>query len=120
MRRVAYSSSPIVTSHGSRVTSHVRRAQKAQICILISPFPATLTHSLPRKSFLCHSYANTRDGCAICVANIFVPRSVSRCLCGKPSSLSTFRINTCKTVSKQTALTSFRINTYEKTGGGGR
>src|SRR6266478_2566313 len=30
-----------------------------------------------------------------------------------------FRINTCKSVSKQTTLTSFRINTYEKRGGGG-
>ena len=30
-----------------------------------------------------------------------------------------FRINTCKTVSKQTTLTTFRMNTYEKTGGGG-
>jgi hypothetical protein len=33
--------------------------------------------------------------------------------------LSTFRINTCKSVSKQTTLTSFRINTYEKRGEGG-
>jgi hypothetical protein len=29
-------------------------------------------------------------------------------------SASTFRINTCKSVSKQTTLSSFRINTYEK------
>ena len=29
-----------------------------------------------------------------------------------------FRINTCKSVSKQTTLTSFRINTYEKHGEG--
>ena len=33
--------------------------------------------------------------------------------------LSTFRINTCKSVSKQTTLSSFRINTCEKTGGRG-
>ncbi len=32
---------------------------------------------------------------------------------------SPFRINTCKSVSKQTTLTIFRMNTYEKTGGGG-
>jgi hypothetical protein len=31
---------------------------------------------------------------------------------------STFRINTCKSVSKQTTLIPFRINTCEKTGGG--
>ena len=30
-----------------------------------------------------------------------------------------FRINTCKSVTKQTTLTSFRINTYEKPGEGG-
>jgi hypothetical protein len=30
-----------------------------------------------------------------------------------------FRINTCKSVTKQTTLTSFRMNTYEKTGGRG-
>src|SRR6267143_867330 len=38
-------------------------------------------------------------------------------LSGRSSML--FRINTCKSVSKQTTLTSFRINTYEKRGGGG-
>jgi hypothetical protein len=32
---------------------------------------------------------------------------------------STFRINTCKSVTKQTTLTPYRINTYAKTGGGG-
>src|SRR5260370_42269966 len=31
-----------------------------------------------------------------------------------------FRINTCKSVSKQTTLTTFRMNTYEKTVGRGR
>ena len=30
-----------------------------------------------------------------------------------------FRINTCKSVSKQATLTSFRINTYKKPGGEG-
>src|ERR1700737_4158129 len=34
-------------------------------------------------------------------------------------ALSIFRINTCKSVSKQTTLTLFRINTYEKPGEGG-
>src|ERR1700731_5495880 len=33
--------------------------------------------------------------------------------------LTTFRINTCKSVSKQTTLTPFRMNTYAKPGGGG-
>jgi hypothetical protein len=35
------------------------------------------------------------------------------------SPLTTFRINTCKSVSKQTTLTPLRINTYKKPGGGG-
>src|SRR6266404_2325151 len=34
-------------------------------------------------------------------------------------ALSTFRINTCKSVSKQRTLTPCRMNTYEKPGGGG-
>src|SRR6267378_4417356 len=32
-------------------------------------------------------------------------------------ALSTFRMNTCKSVSKQSTLTAFRMNTYAKTGG---
>src|ERR1700720_1686584 len=35
------------------------------------------------------------------------------------SPLTTFRMNTCKSVSKQSTLTTFRMNTYEKRGGGG-
>jgi len=35
------------------------------------------------------------------------------------SPLTTFRINTCKSVSKQRTLTTFRMNTYEKPGEGG-
>jgi hypothetical protein len=37
----------------------------------------------------------------------------------KTGPLSSFRMNTCKSVSKQRTLSSFRINTYAKTGGGG-
>src|SRR5260370_9560534 len=36
-----------------------------------------------------------------------------------PPVTYSFRINTCKSVSKQTTLTPFRMNTYEKRGGGG-
>src|SRR5712691_9811170 len=42
-------------------------------------------------------------------------------LCPKSTqtaTLTTFRINTCKSVSKQATLTPFRMNTYEKPGGG--
>jgi hypothetical protein len=34
------------------------------------------------------------------------------------SPLTTFRMNTCKSVSKQSTLTTFRMNTYEKQGEG--
>ncbi len=37
------------------------RCTEVQKCPSVSPLPATLTHSLPCKSFPCHSYANTRD-----------------------------------------------------------
>ncbi|SRR6266404_2605844 len=37
----------------------------------------------------------------------------------KTATLTTFRINTCKSVSKQRTLTPFRINTYGKRGEGG-
>ena len=40
------------------------------------------------------------------------------CRCKINLGANLFRINTCKSVSKQTTLTTFRINTYEKPGGG--
>jgi hypothetical protein len=43
-------------------------------------------------------------------------RSSWRFLC---PPLTTFRMNTCKSVSKQSTLTIFRMNTYEKQGEGG-
>ena len=36
-----------------------------------------------------------------------------------PATLSTFKMNTCKSVSKQRTLSPFRMNTYAKTRGGG-
>src|SRR5713101_8135120 len=36
------------------------------------------------------------------------------------SSITSFRINTCKSVSKQSTLTTFRMNTYTNRGEGGR
>ncbi len=38
------------------------RCIETQKCLFVSPLLATLTHSVSRKSFPCHSYANTRDG----------------------------------------------------------
>jgi hypothetical protein len=87
---------------------------RAQKCLSVSPFPATLTHSLSRNSFPCHSCANTRDGGAP-LPKFFSP------LANRHSPLqflNTFRINTCKSESKQRTSSPFRINTYEKLGGG--
>ncbi len=45
------------------------RCNEAQKCLFVSPLPATLRHSVSRKSFPCHSYANTRDGGATAATN---------------------------------------------------
>jgi hypothetical protein len=91
------------------------RCTEAQECPSVSPLPATLTHSLSRKSFPCHSYANTRD------RGVTAPPKSSSPLVTRhsPLPLTTFRINTCKSASKQRTLTPFRMNTYEKQGEGG-
>ncbi len=91
------------------------RCTVAQKCPSVSPLPATLTHSVSRKSFPCHSYANTRD------RGVTAPPKSSSPLATRhsPLPLTPFRINTCKSVSKQRTLTSFRMNTYEKQGEGG-
>ena len=49
---------------------------------------------------------------------IVLPHAHSR-LPHHSALLSTFRMNSCKSVSKQRTLSFFRMNTYAKTGGGG-
>src|SRR6202790_2152404 len=93
----------------SRARLSCAEAQKSPC---ISPLLATLTHSLSRKSFACHSYANNRD-------RRVAPPKFSLRFDTPSRTLTPFRINTCESVSKQTTLTSFRINTCEKPGGGG-
>src|SRR5713101_2931356 len=63
-----------------------------------------------RKSFPCHSYANTRNRGVTPPPKSFSPLATRH----SPVALTLFRINTCKSVSKQRALTPLRINTYEK------
>jgi hypothetical protein len=104
--------------HESQVTSHKSRppsCAKAQKCLSASPLPATLAHSLSRNSFPCHSYANTRDGGAP-LPKLFSPPATRH---SPLQFLNTFRINTCKSVSKQRTSSPFRINTYEKPRGEG-
>jgi hypothetical protein len=82
---------------------------------------ATLFFSIPSALFL------SPWGC--------IPLPILHSLCTRAQALRDFlprvswghlprvtyslRINTCKSVSKQTTLTPFRMNTYEKQGGGG-
>ena len=54
---------PLFAKHpGWGYPSEDVRCTEAQKCPSVSPLFATLTHSVSRKSFACHSYANTRDG----------------------------------------------------------
>jgi hypothetical protein len=87
----------------------------AQKSPFVSPLLATLTHSVSRKSFPCHSYANTRDRGVTPSPKSFSP-VVAR---HSPLALTPFSMNTCKSVSRQSTLTTFRMNTYEKQGEGG-
>jgi hypothetical protein len=43
--------------HGGVPLCELLRCTEAQKCFFVSPLPATLTHSVSRKSFPCHSYA---------------------------------------------------------------
>ncbi len=61
----------------------------------------------------CHFPLTLSPRCTTLLRELIHPFS-RRSLC----ALSTFRINTCKSVSKQMTLTPFRINTYEKPGRG--
>ena len=94
---------------------HFVSCAKTQKCQSASPLLATLTHSLSRNSFPCHSYANTRDD-GPTLSKFFSPLATRH---SPRLFLNTFRMNTCKSVSKQGTLTPFRMNTYAKPGGRG-
>ncbi len=96
---------------GVRVPPRDGCRTEAQKCLSVSPFLATLTHSVSRKSFPCHSYANTRDRGATLAPNLssnllsdFSRHSFTKSvLCEGPHAtrhslltLTPFRINTCK------------------------
>jgi hypothetical protein len=102
-------------SPGVGVPLREGRCTEAQKCPSVSPLPATLTHSVSRKSFACHSYANTRDRGVTPPPKFFSPLATRH----SPLALTPFRMNTCKSVSKQSTLTIFRMNTYKKQGEGG-
>ena len=104
-----------VTPSPLALPSRVLSCVEAQKCLFVSSLFATLTDSLSRNSFACHSYANTRDGGAVPSEFFSLFQSARE----TSPALTLFRINTCKSISKQTTLTSIRINTCKKPGGGG-
>ena len=64
------------------------RCTEAQKGLFVSPLLATLTHSMSRKSFPCHSYENTRDGGATAATNLerSLPTRLPRALLAKGHS----------------------------------
>src|SRR5882757_9801335 len=77
--------------------------------VLQTPFPA--------NPFLAHQYKTPGVSRGTRFSDPAGRRIGPRPLRFSPS-LTTFRMNTCKSVSKQKTLSPFRMNTYEKPGGG--
>jgi len=115
------------------------RAQKTQL-LWNQANPASFAKT-PGVGYPFSATSVLRSQCPLCCAFSVRPSFTQSLVCEGPlrlhavashSQLSTvgcepqfrppptpFRINTCKSVSKQTTLTPFRINTYEKQGEGG-
>jgi len=83
---------PLPDLRESQVTSHKSRPScaKTQKCPPVSPLRATLTDSLSRNPFVCHSYANTR-GVGATPRKFFSPLATRH---SPLLPLSSFRINT--------------------------
>jgi len=69
----------------------------------------------PLFSIVCRLFLQNTGGMAVAAAG---PPCTAR-RSQTTATATTFRINTCKSVSKQTTLSPFRMNTCEKTRGGG-
>src|ERR1700730_7246263 len=88
---------PLPALHGSHVADRSPRSSscaETQKRHFVTPLLATLPHSLSRNPFACHSYANTRDGGVSPTKFSSFPQNALR----ERRALTTFRINTCKTV----------------------
>jgi hypothetical protein len=111
---------------------------------MVAPVPAQ-TSKLPRRKPSCPSRRSTPNSCRLILLQTLLhsesrqplwnqvnPNSFAKTpgvAVGPPtahyprltthSPLTTFRMNTCKNVSKQSTLTTFRMNTYVKRGEGG-
>ncbi len=71
-----------------------------------------------RKSFRIRSYENTGGWGTPTLPRLPRAHLAKGCKNSETATLTTFRINTCKSVSKQRTLTPLRINTYKKPGRG--
>src|ERR1700686_3248087 len=87
---------PQVTTRNSRPS-----CAKTQKCPRVSPLLATLTDSLSRNPFVCHSYANTRGVCTTPRKFLASPLQLSTVGCKLPSALTPFRINTYTSVASK-------------------
>ncbi len=88
--------------------------RKSFPCILLQPLCALFSSAALSFQSLAASFRKT--------PGVGVPQHIRAThypLLTTRSPLTTFRINTCKSVSKQRTLTTFRINTCEKQGEGG-
>jgi hypothetical protein len=112
---------PLPDLRRSHLTTRSSRPScaKAQKCPPVSPLPAALTDSLSRKSFPCHSYANTRGVCVAppkFFASGLQPSTVD---CKLRFPLTTFRINTCISVASKRLYLPLESTLMKKQGEGG-
>ena len=88
----------------------------------VSPFPVAFTPNRPLTP-LSTAFTQSHRGVGYPCVYLHSPRVTSqdciRSTCKPLPRVTTFRMNTCKSVSKQRTLTSSRMNTYENPGGGG-
>ncbi|MCU1242419.1 MAG: hypothetical protein JWO71_3145 [Candidatus Acidoferrum typicum] len=104
-----------LTGHESRVTNNALSTHPANDRFFTPLFSAS--SDLPFSQLLCfHNHLR----CSLLFSatlNFQMFRPFQRAKTRLP--ITTFRMNTCKSVSKQRTLTPFRMNTCEKTGGRG-
>src|SRR6266851_5670536 len=86
---------------------------------MVAPVPAQISKLRPRlctppgRRFPAHSRPSDAPSGASKGAHF-----AKGCKSAETATLTTFRMNTCKSVSKQRTLTIFRMNTYKKQGEG--
>ena len=112
----------ILQSATSSVSNHpsgVLSCAKAQKHLSASPLFATLTDSLSRKSFPCHSYENTRGECIPPPKFFALGLQLSAVDCELSFSLTMFRINTYISVASKRLHLPLESTLTKKQGEGG-